>query len=87
MRNAMIFISTVSLAIMAGGTLETSYQDGLLGEALAAPAPATVRTYSLIQNVKEADGWNAYVRDYGMTLEDCTAAMRGMRSTGCEAEG
>ncbi|WP_066700150.1 hypothetical protein [Sphingobium amiense] len=86
MRNAMLFISTVSLAIIAGGTLEASYQDGIVGHAIAAK-PATETTYSLVQNVKEGDGWHAYVRDYGMTLEDCTAAMHGMRFTGCEAEG
>lgn len=87
MNKALLILSSLSLSIMAAGSIERSYQDGMLGQVLATPAHATERTYSLVQNVKEADGWHAYVRDYGMTLEDCTAAMHGMRSTGCEVEG
>jgi len=86
MNKALLILSTLSLSIMAAGSVERSYQDGMLSQVLTAPA-TTERSYSLVQNVKEADGWHAYVRDYGMTLEDCTAAMHGMRSTGCEVEG
>lgn len=86
MHKALLLIATASFAIMAGGTLETSYQDGLLGQVIAGRS-ITAPTYALVQHIQEADGWHAYVRDYGMTLEDCTAAMHGMRSTGCEAEG
>lgn len=86
MNKALLILSTLSLSIIAVGSVERSYQDGMLGQVLTAPATAE-RSYSLVQNVKEADGWHAYVRDYGMTLEDCAAAMHGMRSTGCEVEG
>lgn len=86
MNKALLILSTLSLSIIAAGSVERSYQDGMLGQVLTAPA-TTERSYSLVQNVKEADGWHAYVRDYGMTLEGCTAAMHGMRSTGCEVEG
>ncbi len=54
MDKLMLVVSTVSLAIMAGGTLEGSYQNGLLGQVINGTAPRACPVIELARGADEA---------------------------------